>query len=67
MIPDFKTYLKESVWSDIHRRSNGTQERKEDDVNKRNVAKENKLNYLEVFTTDIEKCKDIINTYISKL
>ena len=37
------------------------------DVNKRNVAKENKLNYLEVFTTDIEKCKDIINTYITKM
>ena len=36
------------------------------DVNKRNIAKENKLNYLEVFTTDIEKCKDIINTYITK-
>ena len=37
------------------------------DVNKRNIAKENKLNYLEVFTTDIEKCKDIINTYITKM
>ena len=33
MIPDFKTYLKESVWMDIHRRSNGDQERKEDDIN----------------------------------
>ena len=33
MIPDFKTYIGESVWADIHRRSNGTQERKEDDVN----------------------------------
>jgi len=30
MIPDFKTYLKESVWSDIHKRSNGEQIRKED-------------------------------------
>lgn len=37
------------------------------DVNKRNIAKENELNYLEVFTTDIEKCKDIINTYITKM
>ena len=32
MIPDFKTYIGESVWADIHRRSNGTQERKEDDL-----------------------------------
>lgn len=33
MIPDFKTYLKESVWVDMHKRSNGSQERKEDDIN----------------------------------
>ena len=32
MIPDFKTYLKESIWADIHKRSNGSQIRKEDDV-----------------------------------
>ena len=32
MIPDFRTYVGESVWADIHRRSNGKQERKEDDV-----------------------------------
>ena len=31
MIPDFKTYLKESIWADIHKRSNGVQIRKEDD------------------------------------
>lgn len=37
------------------------------DVNKRTIAKENKLNYLEVFTTNIDECKNIINTYISKL
>ena len=36
MIPDFKTYLKESVWADIHKRSNGEQVRKEDDINKFN-------------------------------
>lgn len=33
MIQDFKTYIKESVWSDIHKRSNGEQVRKEDDIN----------------------------------
>jgi hypothetical protein len=33
MIPDFKTYLKESVWADMHRRSNGEIVRKEDDIN----------------------------------
>lgn len=32
MVPDFKTYIKESVWSDIHRRSNGVQVRKEDEI-----------------------------------
>lgn len=30
MIPDFKTFVNESVWVDMHKRSNGTQERKED-------------------------------------
>lgn len=33
MIPDFNTYIKESIWTDIHRRSNGTQTRKEDSYN----------------------------------
>lgn len=33
MILDFRTYIGESVWADMHKRSNGTQERKEDDVN----------------------------------
>jgi hypothetical protein len=30
MIPDFNTFIKESIWSDIHHRSNGSQIRKED-------------------------------------
>lgn len=33
MIPDFKTYLKESVWMDIHKRSTGVVDRKEEDIN----------------------------------
>ena len=33
MIPDFKTYIKESIWSDIQDRSMGKTVRKEDDVN----------------------------------
>ena len=33
MIPDFKTYIKESIWSDIQDRSAGETVRKEDDVN----------------------------------
>lgn len=33
MIPDFKTFIKESVWSDIQDRSTGETTRKEDDVN----------------------------------
>ena len=31
MIPDFKTYIKESIWSDIQDRSSGETVRKEDD------------------------------------
>lgn len=30
MIPDFKTYIGESVWVDMHKRSNGSEIRKED-------------------------------------
>ena len=30
MIPDFKTYLKESIWTNINKRSEGNLERKED-------------------------------------
>ncbi len=30
MIPDFKTYIKESIWSDIQDRSSGESIRKED-------------------------------------
>jgi len=36
MIPDFKTYIGESVWADMHRRSNGNLERKEDDISSLN-------------------------------
>lgn len=32
MIPDFKTYIKESIWSDIQDRSSGETVRKEDDI-----------------------------------
>lgn len=34
MIPDFNTYLKESIWSDIQDRSTGETVRKEDDVDR---------------------------------
>ena len=33
MIPDFKTYIKESVWGDIYKRGAGEQIRTEDDIN----------------------------------
>ena len=32
MIPDFKTYIGESIWSDIQDRSSGEIERKEDEI-----------------------------------
>jgi hypothetical protein len=34
MIPDFKTYIKESIWSDLQDRSSGEIVRKEDDVDR---------------------------------
>lgn len=33
MIPDFKTFISESIWSDMQHRSAGDKIRKEDDVN----------------------------------
>ena len=42
MIPDFKTFIKESIWSDIQDRSAGDTVRKEDDIDN--------LNYEEFFT-----------------
>ena len=33
MIPDFKTFIKESIWSDMQDRSSGETIRKEDDNN----------------------------------
>ena len=32
MIPDFKTFIKESIWSDMQDRSAGETVRKEDDI-----------------------------------
>ena len=33
MIPDFKTFISESIWSDMQDRSSGETTRKEDDIN----------------------------------
>lgn len=33
MVKTFNEFIKESVWADMHKRSNGTQERMEDDIN----------------------------------
>ena len=32
MIPDFKTFIKESIWADMQDRSAGETVRKEDDI-----------------------------------
>lgn len=37
------------------------------DVKKRNIAKQNHLNYLEIFSTDIDVCVEQIKTKISEL
>ena len=42
MIPDFKTFIKESIWSDMQDRSSGETVRKEDDIDN--------LDYVEFFT-----------------
>ena len=44
MIPDFKTYIKESVWGKILDRSTGETVRKEDDIN--NLDGDGLTNYL---------------------
>jgi hypothetical protein len=44
MIPDFKTYIKESYWSEMNRRSQGVKMRREDDVN--NLDNEDFYEYL---------------------
>ena len=55
MIPDFKTYLKESIWSNINKRSEGNLERKEDDyVNYDMVQFGDYLDKNYVFTPDYE-------------
>ena len=46
MIPDFKTFIKESIWSDMQDRSAGETVRKEDDIDN--------LDYVEFFTYLIE-------------
>ena len=45
MIPDFKTYIGESVWNDIRRRGNGTDIKKEDNIN--NLDVEEFVKYLQ--------------------
>ena len=35
------------------------------DVRKRNIAKENKLNYLEIFSNNIYKCIEALNNYLN--
>lgn len=37
------------------------------DVKKRTIAKRNNVKLLEIFTNNLDECKNIINTYISKL
>ena len=39
MIPDFKTYLRESIWSDMQDRGTGKVRKKEDDVNLMDIKK----------------------------
>lgn len=44
MIPDFKTYISESIWTDMQKRSSGEDIRKEDDID--NMDMSDFFNYL---------------------
>ena len=61
MIPDFKTYIKESLWSDIQDRNSGEVMRKEDQLTKDD--EEYLLNWLAWFATRIVYVKDYDETY----
>ncbi len=54
MIPDFKTYINESIWSDMQDRSSG------DTIKKRTFAKNNSINFLEIFSINIDEIKQQI-------
>ena len=60
MIPDFKTYLKESVWGDLRKKSLGQETREEDNVNLLNF--DQMYDYL----YNIFDCKDDTITYINR-
>ena len=51
MIPDFKTYIGESIWRNISQRSEGIKSRKEDDIDLMD------LNGLYDYLTNAYKCK----------
>lgn len=52
MIPNFKTYIKESVWNDIRRRGNGTDIKKEDDINNMDMSEFCNYLYLNYWPTE---------------
>ena len=54
MIPDFKTFIKESFWSDMQDGSSG------DTIKKRTFAKNNSINFLEIFSINIDEIKQQI-------
>ena len=54
MIPDFKTYIKESIWSDIQDRSSGNMTRKEDAIP--SYLKDCLLKYIEMCIDSNEYC-----------
>ena len=62
MIPNFKTYLKESIWMNIHKRSNNELDRKEEDINLLND--DAFIKYLNsLYDADIKKQYDSTSKY----
>lgn len=63
MVKSFKEFIGESVWSDIHKRSNGLQARKEDDID--SLGPEMFRDYLSDNYTMKGKYKFVLYTYPS--
>lgn len=61
MIPNFKTYLTESIWGDIRQKSLGKESRKEEDVN--NLSPEGLKDYIK----ENYAFKSVGNVYLSNM
>ena len=61
MIPDFKTYLKESLWADVQGQAAGSSVKKEDDVNRLDLGGMYRYLLSHYETKDSEYCNILIS------